>query len=117
MPEPGSEAPEASCLYAALAVRFSLTLPLEPDQRRADDADNRHRDREFFKQDDQHGEPPTREEMVTGPRPGPATVDQPGPARSSSGGLRSMIGSCLVLCSKANAIVPQIAGTHSEIAW
>jgi hypothetical protein len=47
----------------------------------------------------------------------PATVDQPGPARTSSGGRRRTIGWLLVFCSTTNAIVPQMAGTHSEIAW
>lgn len=37
----------------------------------------------------------------------PATVDQ----------RRRTIGCLLVFCSRMNAIVPQMAGTHSEIAW
>lgn len=43
--------------------------------------------------------------------------DQSGSARNSSGGLRRTIGCLLVFCSTMNAIVPQRAGTHSEIAW
>ena len=46
-----------------------------------------------------------------------ANVDQRRSTRSSSGGLRRTIGCLLVFCSTMNAIVPQTAGTHSEIAW
>ncbi len=46
-----------------------------------------------------------------------ATGDQWDRGRSSSGGLRRTIGCFLVFCNTMNAIVPQTAGTHSEMAW